>query len=248
MKSRRVLGLLTLLVAGCIDTGSAERREPGSEEAAAPATSAPSEPETPAAAPAGANAAVPSDSGVPNEQHAMNEPSESELELATFGAGCFWCTEAVLEQLDGVTDAVSGYMGGHVERPTYEQVCSKQSGHIEVTQVTFDPAKISYETLLDWFWQLHDPTSLDRQGADAGPQYRSAIFTHSPAQAEIAEESRAAVDASGRFAKPIVTEIRPAETFWPAEKEHQDFYRLNKGNSYCRAVIAPKLRKLELGH
>jgi len=167
-------------------------------------------------------------------------------EVATFGGGCFWCVEAVLEQLDGVLDVSNGYMGGRVPNPTYELVCTGETGHVEVAQVTFDPARITYEQLLDYFWQLHDPTTLDRQGADAGPQYRSVIFYHTEAQRQAAEKSRKALETSGKFASPIVTEIRKAGPFCKAEGYHQDYYRLNKSQPYCRAVIAPKLDKLGL--
>jgi len=165
-------------------------------------------------------------------------------ETATFGAGCFWCVEAVLEQLDGVLDVSSGYMGGTVADPTYEQVCTGRTGHAEVVQVTFDPSVISYDTLLDWFWKLHDPTTLNRQGADEGTQYRSAIFVHSEAQRAAAERSKAAAQA--HLADPIVTEITGASAYYPAEDYHQDYYRLNTRQGYCRAVIAPKLNKLGL--
>jgi len=167
-------------------------------------------------------------------------------EVATFGGGCFWCVEAVLEQMNGVLDVSSGYMGGHVPNPTYKQVCTGETGHAEVAQVTFDPAKISYEQLLDYFWQLHDPTTLNRQGDDVGTQYRSVIFYHSEAQRQAAEESKKALEASGKLASPIVTEITKAGPFYKAEGYHQDYYRLNKSQPYCRAVIAPKLDKLHL--
>jgi peptide-methionine (S)-S-oxide reductase len=167
-------------------------------------------------------------------------------EVATFGAGCFWCVEAVLEQIDGVLDVSSGYMGGHVDRPTYRDVCTGETGHAEVVQVAFDPRRISYEELLSWFWRLHDPTTKDRQGADVGTQYRSVIFWHSQAQRAAAESSKAAADRSGAFAAPIVTEIAEAGPFFPAEEYHQDYYRANKSQGYCRMVIAPKLDKLGL--
>lgn len=165
-------------------------------------------------------------------------------ELATFGGGCFWCTEAVMEQLEGVLDVKSGYMGGHVENPTHEQVSRKDTGHIEVIQLSYDPDKITYEELLDVFWQAHDPTTLDRQGADRGPQYRSVIFTHTPDQKNRAELSKRALDESGKLTDPIVTEIRETSTFWLAEENHQDFYRNNPNFGYCRAVISPKMKKL----
>ncbi|HLU47553.1 MAG TPA: peptide-methionine (S)-S-oxide reductase MsrA [Planctomycetota bacterium] len=178
-------------------------------------------------------------------REATNE-STRRTEIATLGAGCFWCVEAVYEQIPGVLDVRSGYMGGHVDHPTYEDVCTKTTGHIEVAEVTFDPEKLSYAKLLEKFWKLHDPTSLDRQGGDKGPQYRSVIFYHSDEQRRIAEESKSAMDRSGAFDNPIVTEIRPAEKFWVAENYHQDYYRLNKGAPYCQAVIRPKLEKLGL--
>ena len=167
-------------------------------------------------------------------------------ELATFGAGCYWCVEAVLEQLDGVVDVTSGFMGGEVDNPTYEQVCSGRSGHAEVVQVTFEPSVIPYEDLLAWFWNLHDPTTLNRQGADVGTQYRSVIFYHSEAQREAAEQALKAADSSGQFADPIVTEIAAASTYYEAKEDHQDFYRRNREQGYCRAVIKPKLKKLGL--
>ena len=163
---------------------------------------------------------------------------------ATFGSGCYWCTEAVLEQLDGVLDVKSGFMGGKVDSPTYEQVCSGATGHAEVVQVTFDPARISYDTLLEWFWKAHDPTTLNRQGNDVGTQYRSAIFFHSDEQKRAAEASRAAH--AKDFGKPIVTEIVPAATFWQADEHHQDYYRNNRNQPYCQFVIKPKLDHLGL--
>ena len=170
----------------------------------------------------------------------------TKTEVATFGGGCFWCTEAVMERLEGVTDVKSGYMGGHVDNPTYEQVCEKNTGHIEVIQVTYDPSKIDFDDLLDVFWQAHDPTTKDQQGNDKGPQYASAIFTHSAEQKEKAESSMKALDASGKYPKPAVTVIRDAETFWEAEEYHQDFYRNNPNYGYCRVVISPKLKKLNM--
>lgn len=170
--------------------------------------------------------------------------SPDSTQLATFGAGCFWCVEAVLEQLDGVLDVSSGYMGGQVSKPTYEQVCSGTTGHAEVVQVTFDPQTISYAELVGWFWRLHDPTTLNRQGNDVGTQYRSAIFVHDDEQRRVAEASKAA--AQQAFDDPIVTEITDANTYWPAENYHQDYYRLNKRQPYCQVIIAPKLDKLGL--
>lgn len=165
-------------------------------------------------------------------------------EIATLGAGCFWCVEAVYDQIDGVYSSTSGYMGGTVNNPTYEQICTGTTGHAEVVQVVFDPKKLSYTKLLEWFWALHDPTTLNRQGADVGTQYRSAIFYHSDDQKKAAEASKMA--AASDFNNPIVTEITKLETFYPAENYHQDFYFQNKTNGYCRAVISPKLEKLKL--
>ena len=165
-------------------------------------------------------------------------------EVATFGGGCFWCTEAVLEQLDGVQDVTSGYMGGEVDDPTYQQVCSGTTGHAEVVQVTFDPEVISYEKLLEWFFRSHDPTTLNRQGYDVGTQYRSAIFFHSEEQHRTALKLIEAI--APNWDDPIVTEVTEVTTFWSAEKYHQDYYRGNTGQRYCRAVILPKLQKLGL--
>ena len=164
-------------------------------------------------------------------------------EVITLGAGCFWCTEAIFQQMPGVLAATSGYMGGHVLNPTYEQICDADTGHAEVTRIVYDPAKAPLTKVLDTFWKMHDPTTLNRQGADVGPQYRSGIFYETDAQREIAEKSKAA--AQGMFSSPIVTEITKAGVFYPAERYHQDYYQMNKGrNPYCQIVIAPKLGKL----
>lgn len=154
------------------------------------------------------------------------------IETATFGAGCFWGVEQAFRQMDGVVDAACGYMGGHTEHPTYEQVCGKGTGHAEVVQVRYDPAVVSYEQLLEAFWEMHDPTTLNRQGPDVGDQYRSVIFTHTPQQQELAEQSRQAADASGRFSNPIVTQIVPAPAFWRAEEYHQQ-YLARRGGGTC---------------
>jgi peptide-methionine (S)-S-oxide reductase len=167
-------------------------------------------------------------------------------QVATLGAGCYWCIEAAYRRLDGVHAAVSGFMGGEVEHPSYNDVCEGTTGHAEVVQIVFDPKKISYEKILAWFWELHDPTTLNRQGNDIGTQYRSAIFYHSSEQKKIAEDSKQAAGTS-LFQKPIVTEITAASTFYPAPAYHQDYYSQNKSkNPYCRFVIEPKLRKLKL--
>lgn len=168
-------------------------------------------------------------------------------EVATLGAGCFWCIEAAYKQLDGVYSVTSGYMGGSVKNPTYQQICGGDTGHAEVVHIVFDPKKIAYEKILAWFWDLHDPTTLNRQGNDVGTQYRSAIFFHSPEQKKIAEASKKA--AQENFKSPIVTEITAAHEFYPAENYHQDYYFQNKSkNPYCVYVIEPKLKKLKLEH
>jgi peptide-methionine (S)-S-oxide reductase len=168
-------------------------------------------------------------------------------ETLTLGAGCFWCIEAAYRQLEGVYSATSGYMGGTTANPTYEQVCDGTTGHAEVVQVVFDPKKISGEKILTWFWDLHDPTTLNRQGNDVGTQYRSAIYYTTDAQKELAESSKKA--AQSKFSSPIVTEITKAGIFYPAENYHQDYYFQNKSkNGYCRMIIEPKLKKLKLDH
>jgi peptide-methionine (S)-S-oxide reductase len=166
------------------------------------------------------------------------------LHLATLGGGCFWCVEAVFERLPGVKSVTAGYAGGALANPDYRRVCSGTTGHAEVVQIAFDPAVISFARLLEVFWLAHDPTTLNRQGADEGPQYRSIILHHDEAQRVAAEESRAAAQA--KFDAPIVTEIVPLEKFWPAEEYHQDFFRNNPRQPYCLATIPPKLRKLGL--
>lgn len=165
------------------------------------------------------------------------------LEKATLGGGCFWCVEAIYQDVKGVHRVVSGYAGGSVENPTYQQVCTGTTGHAEVTQVTYDPEIISYEDLLYIFWRTHDPTTLNRQGADVGPQYRSIILYHDQAQKAIAERSKRETDASGLWPDPIVTQIEPLGEFYPAEDYHQNYYRDNPRQPYCMAVIDPKVRK-----
>ena len=167
-------------------------------------------------------------------------------ELATLGGGCFWCVEAVYERMDGILAAVSGYAGGTVPDPTYQQVTGGRTGHAEVVQLEYDPAVISYEQILEIFWRAHDPTTKDRQGADVGPHYRSIILYHDDAQREIAERSRDAADASGDFPNRIVTEIVPLQAFYAAEGYHQDYYEKNPDAGYCQIVINPKLQKLGL--
>jgi peptide-methionine (S)-S-oxide reductase len=167
------------------------------------------------------------------------------MELATFGAGCFWCVEAVFQQLKGVTSVVSGYAGGHVQNPTYEQVCTGRTGHAEVCQIQYDPEQISYEDLLEVFFNTHDPTTLNRQGNDIGTQYRSVIFYHNDEQREAAEKAKTELDESGAWKNPIVTEISPLEEFFRGEDYHQDYFRRNPNQRYCQLVIRPKLDKFE---
>ncbi|MFC6919815.1 peptide-methionine (S)-S-oxide reductase MsrA [Meiothermus taiwanensis] len=165
------------------------------------------------------------------------------LELATLGGGCFWCLEAVFDELKGVVDVVSGYSGGHVPNPTYEQVCSKQTGHAEVVQITFDPSVISYREVLEVFFTIHDPTTLNRQGNDIGPQYRSVIFYHSPEQQAVAREVMQALTQARVWDNPIVTELVPFERFYPAEDYHQEYYKRNPYQPYCALVVGPKVAK-----
>lgn len=165
------------------------------------------------------------------------------IETATFGAGCFWCVEAVFQDLEGVKSVTSGYAGGHVEHPTYKQVCTGTTGHAEVLEVKYDPAKISYAELLEVFWKTHDPTTLNRQGNDEGTQYRSVIFYHSPDQKALAEKYKKELDASGAFSNPIVTEISAVPTFYKAEDYHQSYFNLNGTQPYCTYVIQPKVDK-----
>src|SRR6187551_3217253 len=167
------------------------------------------------------------------------------LQLATFGSGCFWCTEAVFQQVDGVEKVESGYAGGQVKNPTYKEVCSGLTGHAEVIQVAYDPKKVTYDELLEIFWQTHDPTTLNRQGADEGTQYRSVIFYHTPEQKKLAEEYKTKLDAEKIYRQPIVTEISAAQTFYKAEDYHQNYFNLNGNAPYCSYVIQPKLEKFK---
>jgi len=171
--------------------------------------------------------------------------NEAGLEKATFGSGCFWCTEAIFEKLNGVTSVVSGYAGGHVDNPTYEEVCTGTTGHAEVTQITYDPKIITYDELLEVFWKTHDPTTLNRQGNDVGPQYRSIIFYHNEEQKALAEKYKDELNKSGAWDNPIVTEITAYTNFYPAEKYHQNYYENNPNQGYCAFVIAPKLEKFK---
>jgi peptide-methionine (S)-S-oxide reductase len=164
--------------------------------------------------------------------------------IATLGGGCFWCTEAVLQRIEGVLSVVPGYAGGSTPNPTYEEVCSGETGHAEVISVAFDPNLITYDEILDIFWQAHDPTTLNRQGADTGTQYRSIILYADEAQKTAAEKSRK--KAQAKFRDPIVTEIKPLDTFWKAEDYHENYYNTHGSAGYCRMVISPKLKKLHL--
>lgn len=175
-----------------------------------------------------------------------DNPALPAVETATFANGCFWCTEAIFEQLDGVISATSGYTGGQTVNPTYKQVCTGQTGHAECLQIIYDPNKISFEQLLEVFWETHDPTTLNRQGADVGTQYRSGIFYHNEEQKQKAEEYKLKLDKSGAFDKPIVTEITPFTVFYPAEDYHQQYFENNENtNPYCRIVIRPKMDKFK---
>ena len=172
------------------------------------------------------------------------EKSNKNLEVATLGGGCFWCLEAVFAELEGVEQVVSGYSGGTVAYPTYQQICTGTTAHAEVVQVTFDPEVLPFPELLDIFFAMHDPTTLNRQGADTGTQYRSVILYHTPEQKASAEAAVRKIESSGVWAGTVVTEITPFQTFYPAENYHQNYYRNNQNQPYCQAVITPKLAKL----
>lgn len=171
--------------------------------------------------------------------HLFAKENVMQTEVATLGGGCFWCLEAVFEETRGVLDVINGYAGGDVANPTYEQVCKGTTGHAEVVQITFDPTIISYDEILKIFWLIHDPTTLNRQGNDVGTQYRSVIFYHNEAQKEKAEASFKTF--SGKFTKPIVTELKPLETFYKAEAYHQDYFKNNPNQGYCMFVVSPKV-------
>lgn len=172
-------------------------------------------------------------------------PAGVKTDTATFGEGCFWCTEAFFQRLNGVYKVISGYGGGYVENPTYEQVCDKTTGHVELARIVFDPKVISFDELLEVFWKTHDPTTMDRQGNDVGPQYRSVIYYNNEEQKQKAEHYKEKLDKSGAWDKPIVTMIEPFKNFYPAENYHQNYYNDNQNQGYCRFVIAPKLEKFE---
>lgn len=170
--------------------------------------------------------------------------TQGEIERATFGAGCFWCVEAIFERLDGVVDVQAGYTGGNTNNPSYEDICTGATGHAEVIQITYDSNIISFDKLLDVFWIYHDPTTLNRQGADIGTQYRSVIFHHNKEQKQLSQRSMEKVTNSDMYINPIITEIAPLSIFYPAEDYHQNYYKLNPNAPYCKLVIRPKLEKL----
>ncbi|MBK1658041.1 peptide-methionine (S)-S-oxide reductase MsrA [Paracraurococcus ruber] len=173
----------------------------------------------------------------------MSTTEKAGLETATLGGGCFWCLDAVFRDLRGVASVHSGYSGGHVPNPSYEQVCGKKTGHAEVVQIAFDPQEISFADLLRVFFTIHDPTTKDRQGNDIGPQYRSVILYHSPEQKAVAEQVMAEVTQAGIWDGALVTELVPFEHYWPGEPEHQDYFARNPWSGYCRVVVAPKVQK-----
>ena len=184
-----------------------------------------------------------SDKKVENKKFTQNIKSMNQFELATFGNGCFWCTEAIFEQLEGVKKVESGYAGGQIKNPSYKEVCSGTTGHAEVIRLTYDPKVISYRELLDVFFNTHDPTTLNRQGADVGTQYRSVIFYHNEDQKTVANEMINDLENENVFEDKIVTEVTPINNYYVAENYHQDYYNNNKNQGYCRAVINPKLEK-----
>lgn len=169
--------------------------------------------------------------------------NSGQKETATFGNGCFWCTEAIFKSLKGVETVESGYSGGKIKNPTYREVCSGLTGHAEVIQITFDPSVITYDELLEVFWETHDPTTLNRQGADVGTQYRSAVFYHTPEQKQAAEKYKSELNRQNVYNKPVVTEITPFDTFYKAEDYHQNYLANNPTQGYCQMVIVPKLEK-----
>ncbi|HEX6891423.1 MAG TPA: peptide-methionine (S)-S-oxide reductase MsrA [Chryseolinea sp.] len=175
----------------------------------------------------------------------MSEQTKTGLHLATFGSGCFWCTEAIFQNVDGVEKVESGYSGGKVKNPTYKEVCSGLTGHAEVVQLSYDPKKVSFDELLEIFWKTHDPTTLNRQGNDEGTQYRSVIYYHDEQQKKLAEQYKQKLSDAGAFDQPIVTEISPYSTFYKAEDYHQNYYNLNGNAPYCAYIIQPKLEKFK---
>ena len=189
--------------------------------------------------------ATPSEASSEQSSEEPKPQEEIKLETATFANGCFWCTEAVFQRLKGVESVRSGYIGGRVENPSYRDVCSGSTGHAEALEIVYDPAVITFDALLEVFWQTHDPTTLNRQGNDIGTQYRSGIFYHNEQQKELAEQYKKKLDEAGVFNNPIVTEVTAASTFYAAEDYHQNYFNQNKQQAYCRAVITPKVEKLK---
>ncbi|MDB2687306.1 peptide-methionine (S)-S-oxide reductase MsrA [Mariniblastus sp.] len=181
----------------------------------------------------------------PSPQSTDTTEGTPKMEIATFGGGCFWCTEAIFQQLKGVNSVKSGYMGGHVDNPTYEQVCGKQTGHVEVIQIEFDPSVIRFEDLLHVHWKTHDPTTMDQQGNDKGPQYRSAVFYHDEVQQEKTASYKKKLNDQNVFGVPVVTVIEPAAKFWEAEDYHQNYFGKNPNDGYCQFMIPSKLKKLK---
>lgn len=175
----------------------------------------------------------------------MNAQNSHKYETATFGMGCFWCTEAIFQELKGVISVTPGYAGGHVKNPTYEEVCNGNTGHTEVAQIVFDPLQISFQELLEVFFKVHDPTALNRQGEDVGFQYRSVIFYHNNEQKKLAEYYKQKLNDEKVFEKPVVTAIEPFSNFYPAEDYHKNYYKLNSQKTYCQMVIKPKVEKFE---
>ncbi len=180
-----------------------------------------------------------------NKKTENEKKSRPMTKIATFGAGCFWCVEAVFQRLEGVRSVKSGYMGGNTKNPTYKEVCTGTTGHAEVAQIVYDPAVISFDELLSVFWKTHDPTTLNMQGADVGTQYRSAIFYHDDQQKEVAEKYKKKLNEEKAYPNPVVTEIKPASEFYVAEDYHQNYYNQNGSQGYCRYVIQPKVEKFE---
>jgi peptide-methionine (S)-S-oxide reductase len=180
-----------------------------------------------------------------DESSAESTPTGSPIQIATFGGGCFWCVEAVFENMKGVKQVVSGYAGGRNANPTYQQVCTGRTGHAEVCQIYYDPSEVTFDELLEVFWKTHDPTTLNRQGPDVGTQYRSVIFYHDEGQRELAEKYKKKLDELEVFASKIVTEISPLPTFYEAEEYHQDYYQRNPNQGYCAAVVRPKVEKFK---
>lgn len=181
----------------------------------------------------------------PKVMTTANTSTPLNMDTATFGTGCFWCTEAIFQQVEGVIKVSSGYSGGYSENPTYKEVCTGTTGHAECLNIVYDPAKVSFDELLEMFWQVHDPTTLNRQGADVGTQYRSVVFFHNEEQKANVEKYKAELDKSGAWDNPVVTTLEPFTKFYPAEDYHQNYYNDNKGEGYCQFVIRPKVEKFE---